>query len=110
VDGPATGDAVLEVRGTVTPREPGVYEFADGATRSIYAVNLAEEESDPASWSEGTPWTQLTLPGRSLQSAWRPGAAAGADAERQGQLWWWSVAATAVVVLAEIGLANRTSR
>ena len=110
VDGPATGEAPLEVRGTVTPREPGVYEFADGATRSFYAVNLAEEESDPAPWSEGTPWTQLTAPSRSLEVAWRPGLAAGADAERQGQLWWWAVAAMAVMVLAEIGLANRTSR
>jgi hypothetical protein len=107
VDGPELGQAAETVGGTMTLRAPGVYEFTDGSSRASYAVNLSSEESDPAAWSEGTPWMQLDgLPANGV----RRSAAAAADAEQEGQLWWWAVAAMGVLLLAETGLANRTSR
>lgn len=110
IDGPAANEPAVEVRGTATPQAPGVYEFSDGAALSYFAVNLSEEESDPAAWSEGTPWTQLGA--SDAESRWTRGrgAAAETETEQQGQLWWWAVAAMGVLLLAETGLANRTSR
>jgi hypothetical protein len=107
LDGPESGESSETVRGAVTPRAPGIYEFTSGSLKAWYAVNLADEESDPAAWSEGTPWMNLE---GGPASVGQRGAAVADDAEQQGQLWWWAVAAMGVLLLAETGLANRTSR
>ena len=110
--GPAAANPPVTLSGTVTPAAPGVYEFAaSGSPRRLYAVGLAPEESDVASWRDGTPWLNLV-------SAEKPRdhsldtriVAANADSEKQSPLWWWAFAAMALFALAELSLANRTAR
>lgn len=108
--GPAAGNEVNATSGAITPTTPGVYEFSFGAERELFAVNLAPEESDPAAWSDGTPWLDLESDQQVIDLPESQVALSAVEAERQGPLWWWLVAAMAVVMLAELGFANRTSR
>lgn len=111
LDGPDAGRPAQAVAGAVVATAPGVYEFSSGPTRKLFAVNLAPEESDPASWTEGTPWTKLpstviaptnvALPQMNL---------AAFEAEQRSPLWWGLIVAVALLLIAELGLANRTTR
>jgi hypothetical protein len=94
----------------VTSSAPGVYEFVQGNDRKLFAVNLAADESDPA-LSEGTPWVALasTKPAEAKTELPRVSLAA-IEAEQQSALWWWAIAAIAIILLAELGVANRTAR
>jgi hypothetical protein len=109
VAGPGTGGAVNVAGATVTPTMPGVYEFHAGAVKKLFAVNLAPEESDPAAWSEGTPWLNLASQEASANVV-APMAVASVEAEQRAPLWWWMIAAMALLMFAELGLANRTTR
>lgn len=111
LDGPESGLPGQTVNGSVVPAMPGVYEFASGVERRLFAVNLPPEESDPAAWDEGTPWTELMTPGAAPADRARPRLnLAALEAEQQAPLWWGLVAAAALLLIAELGLANRTMR
>lgn len=110
VDGPAAASPAISVQGFVTPRAPGIYEFSAGTTKSLFAVNLTPEESDLAPWSEGTPWLDLVSTEAPKVVVNAPVDLAAVDAEQRSSLWWWLVAALAFVLLAEVGIANRTTR
>jgi hypothetical protein len=91
---------------------PGIYEFtAPGQPRTLHAVGLDPAESDLAPWPEGRPWQQLLnpdpAPPQLLDSRL---LAASAETEHQNPLWWWAFAALALFALAELSLANRTTR
>jgi hypothetical protein len=74
-------------------------------------VNLAPEESDPAGWAEGTPWLGLVSAKKAAAPKDAPHVTLAAlDAEQRAPLWWWLFAAVALLLLAELGLANRTAR
>jgi hypothetical protein len=74
-------------------------------------VGLAEDESDLAPWSAGTPWKDLVSSEKAPATPFAVRQAdASADAERDSSLGWWAFVGLAVFALAELGLANRTSR
>jgi hypothetical protein len=110
LDGPAAAKAPLAVSSTVVPEVPGVYEFTYGSERKLFAVNLAQEESDPALWTDGKPWTALVSPQPSTGVRQSGVPLASIDAEQRAPLWWWCMAALALLLLFELGLSNRTTR
>jgi hypothetical protein len=86
---------------------PGIY----AAGSRLVAVNLDPAESDLAPWPEGAPWNDLVsteplppTPPDAIHSA------LAADTEQQNPLWWWTLVALAAFALAELTLANRTTR
>jgi hypothetical protein len=102
----------LAVNGSVRPNAPGLYQFTGRGVEKIIAVNTPVEESDLAPWPN---------PDRlaSLESSAAPSAnaraaavlpAAWAMAENRQRLWWWLLALGGTALLAELTLANRTSR
>lgn len=110
---PGTWLALAEPTTTLThvfPR-PGVYAFtAPGSPRRLYAVGLAPEESDPALWTNGTPWLGFTATEKTPAPSTRAVAPPPPDSENQSALWWWALAAMALFSLGELILANRTAR
>jgi len=108
--GPASGTPASVAGRSITPSAPGVYEFGFGTERKLFAVNLAAEESDPAAWSDGTPWLNLETNARVPRATVSQVALASVEAEQRAPLWWWLLAAAAVALIAELGLANRTTR
>lgn len=111
VAAPGTGGPVNVAGATMTPTMPGVYEFHAGAVKKLFAVNLAPEESDPTAWSEGTPWLNLASEeAAAAEAVVAPMAVASVEAEQRAPLWWWMIAAIALLMFAELGLANRTTR
>jgi hypothetical protein len=110
IDGPTAAEPAVNVQGSVTPRAPGIYEFSSGATKKLFAVNLTPEESDLTPWSEGAPWLELASAEKPKVVAQAPVDLGAVEAEQRSSLWWWLVAALALVVLAEVGVANRTTR
>ncbi len=110
VAGPAAGGPAVDAADSVVPMAPGIYEFAQGQDRKLFAVNLPPEESDPAAWDAGTPWLSLVSRQPAAEAKAPRARLAAADSEQRAPLWWWAVAAAAVLMLAELGLANRTAR
>jgi hypothetical protein len=112
--GPAAtpADTQAQIANDITPAAPGVYEFtAPGAPRRLYAVGLSPEESDLAPWPDGTPWLNLINPASAAELSFTSRLeVANTEAEQQNPLWWWAVAALALFALAELALANRTTR
>lgn len=101
--------------GTINPASidaPGIYATTvPGAPRRLVSVALDPAESDLAPWNDGSPWLDLVSaePAQSVASETLR-AAATTDGERQNPLWWWALAALAAFALAELALANRTTR
>lgn len=96
---------------TALPAAPGIYEHTLNTTRTLFALNVPPEESDPAAWAEGTPWKELNSTAPAPASAFKERRElAVEEAEQQSPLWWWCFAAMGVFVIAEIALANRTPR
>ncbi len=98
-----------EVERVIVPETPGIFEFLSGTTRRIYAVNPPPQESDPAQWPNAD-W--LTL--QSAEPAPKPTRLASMNilneqTEQRGTLWWWLIAVTILLMLAEVSLANRTA-
>jgi hypothetical protein len=94
------------------PDAPGIYALAaPGSPPRLVAVNLDPAESDLSPWPEGAPWNDLvsieSLPPAAPTALH---AAASSDTEQQNPLWWWALAALAAFALAELTLANRTTR
>lgn len=105
-------EADREVSGGVLPQAPGLYEFSDGKSRSIFAVNTPVAESDLAPWPDATLLSRFQSP-KTDTPAPKPVLAGPAlsdeAAESQQRFWWWLLAACALGLLAEVALANRTS-
>lgn len=111
LDGPAATAGPIDVSESVIPDAPGVYEFSGPSGKKRFAVNVAADESDPASWSDGQPWLALSNPyAKSPLSKNARLRLADAEAEQQTPLWWWVLALAGLFLLTELGLANRTSR
>jgi hypothetical protein len=110
LDGPAMQSA-RGAGGSIRPDAPGLYEFAGGGARRVFAVNTPVEESDLAPWPKPEQFASLeskNLPeraGRHLAAA----PISSEAAENQQRLWWWLLAGCGLVILAELALANRTA-
>jgi hypothetical protein len=110
LDGPEH-EAARKVEGRVRPSAPGLYEFAAGPVRRVFAVNLPAAESDLAPWPDAARLAAL--------ESQEPAAPVAAQAsllpvsheiaESQQRLWWWLLALGGLFLLAELTLANRTS-
>ena len=102
----------LAVAGSVRPAVPGLYEFAGNGVKKIFAVNTPVEESDLSPWPNPDQLAALESPASAPASV-RIAAApptAWAAAENRQRLWWWLLAIGGCTLLAELALANRTSR
>lgn len=109
--GPEIGRPAQPTVGAVVPAAPGLYEFSSGTERRFFAVNLDPEESDPRLWEDGTPWLRLATPGPAPVGPAVPRVSLAAlDAEQRDPLWWMLIATVVLMLLAELGLANRTMR
>lgn len=111
LDGPAATLPTQVVNSLVKIAAPGIYEFAGGNTKKLFAVNLSAEESDPTLWTDGEPWLNLVSNQPVVAHKDQPHALLAAfDAEQNSSLWWWLVVAVALLLVTELGLANRTAR
>jgi hypothetical protein len=109
--GPEARRPPQPVAGAVEPAAPGLYEFSSGPDRRFFAVNLDPEESDPRRWEDGTPWLRLATPGPAPAGTAVPRVTLAAlEAEQRDPLWWMLIATVALMLLAELGIANRTMR
>ncbi|GAT33820.1 N-terminal double-transmembrane domain-containing protein [Terrimicrobium sacchariphilum] len=109
----STQEPPREVSGGVQPQAPGLYEYSDGKSRALYAVNTPVTESDLAPWPDADLLTRLQsqrpgVPAEQHSLAAGP-MVSDEVAESQQRLWWWLLAACALGLLAEVALANRTS-
>jgi hypothetical protein len=108
--GPAAGNSASVAGGVVSPAAPGVYEFDFGTGKKLFAVNLAPEESDPAAWTDGTPWLKLESEAPPPAATRSRVPVESAEAEARAPLWWWLAVVIGVLLAAELALANRTAR
>jgi hypothetical protein len=111
LEGPASDRPALTVSESITPEAPGLYRWTQGAHTRLYAITLPTDEGDLTPWVEGRPWEKLasTSPEPAVRLAQRS-ALAAADAEQRSPLWWWCFAGLGLFLLAELPLANRTTR
>jgi hypothetical protein len=99
------------VVGSVRPAAPGLFEFTGSGVRKIFAVNIPMEESDLSPWpnpdqlaaleSKDAPWPEVQ---RKIATRTER-----ATVENRQRVWWWLLAVGGLALLAELGLANRTS-
>jgi hypothetical protein len=112
VDGPAAGES-HSASGSVRADAPGVFEFATGASRTLFTVNVPTEESDLAPWPK--PAQLLGLQGAAVPTHDTAALAAPAaplseeTSENRQRLWWWLLAICGVALIVELALANRTA-
>lgn len=102
----------LTVTGSVRPTEPGLYQFSGNGVKKIFAVNTPVEESDLSPWPNPDQLAALestaSTPANVRYAAAPPSA--WAAAENRQRLWWWLLAIGGTALLAELALANRTTR
>lgn len=102
----------LAVAGSVRPTAPGLYEFSGNGMKKVFAVNTPVEESDLSPWANPDQLAALESPAAApanVRAAAAP-PAVWAAAENRQCLWWWLLALGGCALLAELALANRTSR
>ncbi len=102
----------LAVADGVRPTAPGLYEFAGNGVKKIFTVNTPVEESDLLPWPNPDQLAALESPASApanVRIAAAPPTAWAATENRQ-RLWWWLLAIGGCALLAELALANRTSR
>jgi hypothetical protein len=101
----------LAVTGSVRPAAPGLYEFSGNGVRKIFAVNTPVEESDLSPWPNPDQLAALESSAATPVTArFAAPAPAWAAAENRQRLWWWLLAIGGGALLAELALANRTTR
>jgi hypothetical protein len=102
----------LAVAGSVRPTAPGLYEFSGNGVKKIFAVNTPVEESDLSPWPNPDQLAALESPASAPANVRVATAAptAWAAAENRQRLWWWLLAIGGCALLAELALANRTTR
>jgi hypothetical protein len=110
LDGPASAAPPVAVTGSVVPDAPGLYELTVGTERHLFPVHLSADESDPAAWEPGTPWTDLVATRALAPGKTRTVTLGAVESEQQGRLWWWLLGVAAVALALELPVANRTSR
>jgi hypothetical protein len=101
-----------KVAGAVRATAPGLFEFSDGKTKRLFAVNAPLNESDLAPWPEPAKFAALeSKAGVEKQIAAHSTALKLSDdaAESQQRLWWWLLAVCGAALLGELALANRTA-
>jgi hypothetical protein len=110
LDGPAT-PRERDAGGSIRPEAPGLYEFAGGGARQVFAVNTPVEESDLAPWPKPEQFASLESKELSERTDRRAAAPplSSEVAENRQRLWWWLLAGCGFVILAELALANRTA-
>ncbi len=110
LDGPAP-QPERGVSGGVRVETPGLYEFASGSARKIFAVNIQPEESDLTPWPNPEQFATLETKGAPTRIETAAAAPRLSDeaAENQQRLWWWALAFCGAAILAELSLANRTA-
>ena len=99
------------VSGSVRPEVPGLYEFTAAGVRKIFAVNTPPQESDLTPWPDSAQLAALDhsrTPAVEQPSTVLPPLGDEA-AENQQRWWWWALAFCAVIIFAELALANRTA-
>lgn len=102
------------VAGSVTPTVPGVYAFASGNTRQLYAVNLDHSESDLEPWPVPSDFARLSAAAEpdvkapTGDASARPLAPVDDRLVDERHAWWWLLAAAVVLLVFENRLANRT--
>jgi hypothetical protein len=112
LDGPAAGES-HSASGSVRADAPGVFEFATGASRTLFTVNVPTEESDLAPWPK--PAQLLGLQGAAVPTHDTAALAAPAaplseeTSENRQRLWWWLLAICGIALIVELALANRTA-
>ena len=102
----------LAVNGSVRPVAPGLYEFSGNGGKKVIAVNTPVEESDLSPWPNPDQLGALESPESAPANAHFAAAlpTAWAAAENRQRLWWWLLAIGGCALLAELALANRTTR
>jgi len=98
--------------GSVRPTVPGLYEFCDGNSRQVFAVNVPLGQSDLTPWPDPSQLLSLeSKAGPEKEQAAEYAAVKLSDesAESQQRLWWWLLAIVAAALLAELAVANRTA-
>jgi hypothetical protein len=102
----------LAVAGSVRPTAPGLYEFSGGGVKKVYAVNTPVEESDLSPWPNPDQLASLESPTAAPSNAHIAAVppSVWAASENRQRLWWWLLAVGGCALLAELALANRTSR
>jgi hypothetical protein len=111
VDG-AGSPVETQVSGSVRPEAPGLYQYTGANGQShLYAVNVTSDESDPTLWPNPNDFASLTRPGAQPQPVEADATTliSGEEAENHQRVWWWLLALAAILILAELRLANRTS-
>jgi hypothetical protein len=110
LDSPATQHG-RNVGGSIRPDAPGLYEFAGGGARQVFAVNTPSEESDLAPWPKPEQFASLESKNMPERAEHRAAATpiSSEAAENQQCLWWWLLAGCGIVILTELALANRTA-
>jgi hypothetical protein len=100
----------LAVGGALRVETPGLYEFVSGEARQVFAINIQPEESDLTPWPKPEQLAALSSKEFVPASAAAPAASLNARlSEDQQRLWWWALALVALVLLAELAVANRTT-
>ena len=92
--------------------EPGFYEVRARGDRNVsrlIAVNLDRTESDLAPWNADELAASLVSRDSAPESAAGPTVLTPADRERKQSIWWYLLAAGALLLAVETVLANRLS-
>lgn len=99
-----------EVSGSLMPLVPGIYQLTSGDQKWRFAINVPEEESNLAVWPGSGDWQRLQSP--EARPANSLSATSGAELLPTAQpdwIWWWLILVGLILLMAELGLSNRTA-
>lgn len=111
IDSPSA-ESERKVSGSVRADAPGIFEFRDGRTKWLFAVNTPPAESDLAPLPDPARLSALrsnASPAEQASIRLESRNFSDATTEDQQRLWWWLIAICAAALLAELTLSNRTA-